>query len=315
MNLETNYLGLKLRGPLVIGASPCSDDIEAARRLEDAGAAAIVVPSLFEEQLVEGAPPRSAGVDAGAYRYSPDEYLRQIDRLKRALEIPVIASLNGHHSGSWTVFAEQIERAGADAIEVNFYQVVSSPSVAADQVEVEMLTVIGELRAVVDLPLAAKISPYHASVAQLAVALELAGADGVVVFNRFYEPDISTDGFEVVPCLRLSTPGELLLRLRWLAILSPLLRGSLSVTGGVHTWSGVVKSLLTGAHTVQIVSAVLKHGPQILTKLQRGLKAWMREHRYTQLDQFRGTANYERARDASGYERANYVRVLQSWEA
>lgn len=313
MNLATTYLGLPLRSPLIIGASPCSDDIDEARRLEEAGASAIVMPSLFEEQLAERRPQvRSSGI--GTYRHSPAEYLRQLERLKRTLSIPVIASLNGHHPGSWTVFAEQLERAGADAIEVNFYQVVGDPTIAADQVEIEMLQVIGALRALVKLPLAAKISPYHASVAQLAVALELAGASGIVVFNRFYEPDISTDGFEVVPRLRLSEPSELLLRLRWLAILAPLLRGSLGATGGVHRWSGVVKALLAGAHAVQVVSAVLRHGPSVIADMHRGLETWMREQGHTRVDEFRGHADSCRSPDREAYDRANYVRVLQSWE-
>jgi dihydroorotate dehydrogenase (fumarate) len=177
-----------------------------------------------------------------------------------------------------------------------------------------MLELVGGISGSVGIPVAVKLSPFHTSVAQLAVALDLAGASGIVLFNRFYQPDIDTDDLSVQPFLRLSEPGELLLRLRWLAIVSPQVRGSLSVTGGVHTGSGVVKALLTGAHTVQIVSALLKHGPHVLVTLREGLESWMGEHGFSNLDQFRGMLNQERCRDSAAYERANYIRVLQSWK-
>jgi dihydroorotate dehydrogenase (fumarate) len=320
MNLATNYLGLKLQNPFVAGASPCCDDVDVALRLQDAGASAVVMRSLFEEQIETGiatAPPRDAGgiaPDDADYLVSPEEYLRQIEHLKRTLTIPVIASLNGHHPGSWTNFASQLERAGADAIELNFYQVVTDPAIAADQIEREMLEMTGHVCDAVKIPVAAKLSPYHSGLAQLAVALELVGAAGIVIFNRFYQPDVDTDDLEVQPLLRLSEPGELLLRLRWLAILSPLLRGSLSATGGIHTSAGVVKSLLTGAHTVQLVSVLLRHGPHVIASLREGLEAWMRQHDYTDIDQFRGMLNHQRCRDTAAYERANYIRVLQSWK-
>lgn len=320
MNLATNYLGLSLSSPFVVGASPCCDDLEVAMRLQDAGASAVVMRSLFAEQIT--ASRQTTPVtrepadfsDYAEYQLSPDEYLRQIDHLKKSVSIPIIASLNGHHPGSWIDFAAQLERAGADAIELNFYQVVTDPAVAADQVETEMLEMVGGVSSSVRIPIAAKLSPFHASVAQLAVALELAGASGIVVFNRFYQPDVNTDDLEVQPLLRLSDPSELLLRLRWLAILSPLLRGSLSASGGIHSTSGVVKALLTGAHTVQLVSVLLKHGPPVIACLRSGLENWMREHDYADLEQFRGKLNHQRCRDSAAYERANYIRVLQSWK-
>lgn len=322
MNLATNYLGLALQSPFVVGASPCCDDVDVAERLQDEGASAMVMRSLFEEQINAArgirAPKRPAELAEFAehadYLLSPAEYLRQIERLKRTLSIPVIASLNGHHPGSWVDFAVQLEQAGADAIELNFYQVVTDPTVAADQVETEMLEMVGAVSGSVRIPVAAKISPFHASVAQLGVALELAGAAGIVLFNRFYQPDVDTDDLDVQPLLRLSEPGELLLRLRWLAILSPLLRCSLSATGGIHSFGGVVKAILTGAHTVQLVSVLLRHGPGVLTALRNGLEGWMGEHDYTDLDQFRGMLNHQRCRDSAAYERANYIRVLQSWK-
>ena len=320
MNLATEYLGLRLHSPFVVGASPCCDSLEMARRLEDAGAAALVLRSLFAEQLTSLPRPALRVTAAEAfpefadYQVSPGEYLRQIQNLKRVVSIPIIASLNGHHQGPWMDFARRLERAGADAIELNFYEVVTDAAVPADEVEVEMLEVVGSVAGSVRIPVAAKISPFHASVAQLAVALELAGAAGIVLFNRFYQPDVNIDDVDVQPLLRLSDPSEALLRLRWLAILSPIIRGSLSATGGIHTSAGVVKALLTGAHTVQVVSAVLKHGPPVITSLRTGLQSWMREHGFESVDAFRGLLNHRRCRDTTAYERANYIRVLQSWK-
>ncbi len=322
MNLETSYLGLALRSPFVVGASPFCDDVYVARKLQDAGAAAVVMRSLFEEQLelLPHPMPTSDGSEVADYpefadyQLVPEAYLRQVDRLKNTLTIPVIASLNGRHPGTWIEFARRLEGAGADAIELNFYHVVTDPAIAADQVETEMLETVGILAGSVNIPVAVKLSPYHASVAQLAVALELAGAAGITVFNRFYQPEINIDDIKVQPQLHLSDSSELLLRLRWLAILAPLLRCSLAATGGVHTSADVVKALLTGAHAVQVVSVLLKHGPFVLSTLRQGLEKWMDAHGYTEIDQFRGLLNLEQCRDPETYERANYIRVLQSWK-
>ena len=232
--------------------------------------------------------------------------------LKTQLTIPVIASLNGHQPGVWTEFAARLERAGADAIELNFYQVVTDPAIAADQVETEMLRTVSEVATAVRIPVAVKLSPFHSSLAQLAIALELAGAAGIVVFNRFFQPDVDPESLEVRPVLRLSEPSELLLRLRWLAILSPQVRGSLAVSGGVHTAADAVKALLTGAHAVQVVSVLLRHGPLALRTLLRGLETWMEQQGFAELADFRGRLNLARCRDPSAYERANYIRTLQS---
>lgn len=324
MNLATRYLGLDLKNPFVVGASPFCDDLDLARRLQDAGAAALVMRSLFQEQITQRQSSRpvakldDAAVefpDFAAYQLSPDDYLRQLEQLKATVSIPVIASLNAHHTGSWIDFSERIEAAGADAIELNFYQVVTDPSVASDEVETEMLQLVGAISGQIRIPVAVKLSPFHTSIAQLAVALELAGASGLVLFNRFYQPDINTEDLAIQPSLRLSDPDELLLRLRWLAIVSPLLRGSLSVTGGIHSWSGVVKALLTGAHTFQLVSVLLKHGPHVIVTLREGLENWMREHGYSDLQQCRGLLNLQRCADPAAFERANYIRVLQSWKS
>ncbi|HVS52840.1 MAG TPA: dihydroorotate dehydrogenase-like protein [Opitutaceae bacterium] len=328
MKLATTYLGLPLHNPFVIGASPFSDDVFVARQLQDAGAAALVMRSLFEEQIdfeqralqhhVET--PAESHAEATSYfpkveeyQLTPDHYLRQIDRLKKTLSIPVIASLNGCRPGGWTDYARRFEASGADAIELNLYQLVTSPTVGADEIEADMLETVRNVAGVVRIPVAVKISAFHTSPVQFAVALENAGAAGVVVFNRFYQPDFNLEDLEVVPQLKLSSPSELLLRLRWLAIISPHLRGSLSATGGVHTSEDAAKALLAGADTIQVVSALLRHGPRYLTTLIEGLRLWLNEHGYENLEQLRGAMNHEHCPDPAAFERANYIKILQSW--
>lgn len=313
MNLTTRYLGLTLRSPFVVGASPLCDDADTARRLQDAGAGALVMRSLFEEQLIAPAPGGASSFPEYAdYQMSPDSYVAHLEDLKSHVSVPVIASLNGHQRGAWTTLAPRLERAGADAIELNFYQVVTDPAIAADQVETEMLAVVGEVSSAVKIPVAVKLSPFHSSITQLAVALELAGSAGTVLFNRFFQPEIDPEAMVVRPVLRLSEPGELLLRLRWLAILSPQIRGSLAVSGGVHATEDAVRSLLAGAHAIQVVSVVLRHGPMVLTSMRQGVAQWMRDHGMETLDDFRGRLNLARTPDPSAYERANYIRVLQA---
>ena len=325
MNLATDYLGLKLRSPFVVGASPFCDDTAVAFRLQDAGAGALVMRSLFGEQfeatLRVSPPPESDDTSAAtdnfpeyaAYQFAPEAYLRQLRHLKSNLSIPIIASLNGHHPGGWIDYAKRLADAGADAIEVNFYQVVTDVAIDADDVEAAMLATVGDLAGAVKIPIAVKLSPFHTAIAQLAVALELAGAAGVVLFNRFYQPDVNIDDLEVQSHLRLSDSSELLLRLRWLAILAPQLKGTLVATGGVHTAADAVKSILTGAHAVQIVSAALRNGPRSISSLVVGLQEWMRQHSFDEISQFRGLLDSSRSRNAAAFERANYIRTLQSW--
>ena len=328
MNLTTPYLGLTLRNPLVVGASPFCDNTQIARQLEDSGAAAVVMRSLFEEQidaeqralnhLIEtpaesNAEGTSYFPSFAEYQLAPDHYLRQLAHLKKALSIPVIASLNGCRPGGWTDYARRFESTGADAIELNLYQLITDPTLAGDDVEADMLNTVREVAGSVKIPVSVKLSPFHTSPAQFAVALEAAGAAGVVLFNRFYQPDFNLEDLEVNPQLRLSDPSELLLRLRWLAIISPHLRGSLAATGGVHASTDVVKALLAGAHTVQLVSVLLRNGPRILTAILAGLRTWLGEHGYDDLEQLRGAMNLSRCPDASAFERANYIRILQSW--
>lgn len=328
MKLSTQYLGLTLRNPLVIGASPFCDNVSVARQLEDAGAAAIVMRSLFEEQIdaeeramlhhletpaESTAEARSYFPAYSDYQLAPDHYLRQIASLKGTLSIPVIASLNGCRPGGWTDYARRFEAAGADAIELNLYQLVTDPGIAGDDVEADMLHTVRDVVGSVKIPVAVKISPFHTSPAQFALALESAGAAGVVLFNRFYQPDFDLEDLAVTPQLRLSDPSELLLRLRWLAILSPHVRGSLVASGGIHGHFDVVKALFAGAHAVQLVSVLLKHGPRFLAALLNGLRAWMAEHDYESVAQLRGALNLRRCPDPTAFERANYIRILQSW--
>ncbi len=328
MNLKTHYLGLTLENPLIVGASPFCDNVAAARQLQDAGASAIVMRSLFEEQIdaeqkgllqnTEGMADSNPEATSyfpsyNEYQLTPDHYLRQLAELKKALSIPVIASLNGCRPGGWTDYARRFEAAGANAVELNLYQLVTESNVAGDQVEAEMLETVANVVNCVKVPVAVKLSPFHTSPAHFAKALENVGAAGVVTFNRFYQPDFNIDDLEVHPHLRLSDSSELLLRLRWLAILSPQLRMSLAVSGGVHTTEDIVKALLAGAHGVQMVSVLLRHGPRIITTLLAGLNHWMEERGYESIEQLRGSMNLKRCPDPTAFERANYIRILQSW--
>ena len=328
MNLNVRYLGLTLRSPLVVGASPLCDDVATCRALEAAGAGAIVLRSLFAEQIqptlrlipapatARGATATPATCDFPAledYQLAPGPYLRHLTRVKKAVRIPVIASLNGRHLGAWARCAHQLEGAGADAIELNPYQVVTDAKLSSDQVEVETLQILRAVVATVKIPVAVKLSPFHTSLAQFATAVELSGAAGLVLFNRFCQPDFDVDRLELLPQLPLSDSSELLLRLRWLAILSPTTRGSLACSGGVHQPLDVVKAILAGAHGVQIVSALLKNGPDFLTVLRRGVETWMEAHGYASPDDFRGAMNLSRCPDPSDHERAGYIRILQGW--
>lgn len=328
MKLATKYLGLSLRSPLVVGASPFCENTAIARQLQDAGAGAMVMRSLFEEQIDAEAralvhhteTPAESFAEATSYfprfadyQLSPDRYLRQIEELKRALTIPIIASLNGARPGGWTDYARRFEAAGADAIELNLYELVTDPAIAGDEVEADMVETVRQVVSAVRIPVSVKLSPFHTSPVQFVTVLEHAGAAGVVLFNRFYQPDFNIEELVATPQLALSDRSELLLRLRWLAILSPRVRGSLSATGGVHTTSDVVKAILAGADTVQLVSVLLRHGPRFLTTLVNGLREWLDEHDYQSVDQLRGVMSHRRCPDPAAFERANYIRILQTW--
>lgn len=328
MDMTTQYLGFKLAHPIIPGAGPMSDDLDQVRQLEDAGAPMITLRSLFEEQLVQeqllsyrtGNSVTESFAEAATFLphqdefvMGPQEYLEHLRRVKEAVSLPVVASLNGTTIGGWLDYARLIAKTGADALELNLYDLATDPARNGAAIEKEMMQVVREVKRRVQLPLAVKLSPFFTSMADVAHRLVEAGADAVVLFNRFYQPDIDIDALDVKPTLELSHSSELLLRLRWLAILSGRIQCDLAVTGGVHTASDVIKSLMCGAKVVQTVSALLHHGAKHLRTLTTQVHDWIVEHEYESLSQLRGSMNLQRCPDPRSYERANYMRVLQSW--
>ena len=328
MDLSTNWLGLRLAHPLIPGASPLVDDLSSVDRLAAAGAAAITMHSLFEEQIEGDRLARERWHDVHAdshaeaasylpaaelYALGPDEYLEQIARIRRRVDVPVIASLNGTTPGAWLRYARSIEEAGASALELNLYDLATDPDVGAAEVERRALEVVRSVCGSVAIPVGVKLSPFHTSLPSFARELGRAGARGVVLFNRFYQPDIDVESLEVVRTLRLSDPSELNLRLRWLAVLSGRLDLSLAASGGVHCGLDAVKAVMAGAHCVQLVSALLRHGPERLADVLAGLRGWMEQHEYASVAQMRGSMDLSRCPDPRAFERANYVHVLQGW--
>ena len=328
MNLQTSYLGLTLKNPLMPGASPMVDDLDLVRRLEDAGAAAIVMHSLFEEQLLmeERAYTRhlegctNAFSEATSFLPEPDDfslsseqYLEQLRRIREAVDIPVIASLNGSTPGGWVEIAAKLEEAGADAVELNFYDIPVDASISAREVESDALQIVRSVRRRVSLPIALKISPFFSSLPNFARKAADSGANGLVVFNRFYQPDIDIENLEVLPTLSLSDSSELRMRLRWLAILFGIPGLSLGASGGVHTAEDTVKALMAGADAVQMVSVLLRRGPEWIGRVLQDVVRWLEEHEYESLDQLRGSMSLQNCPDPAAFERANYMRILQAW--
>ena len=330
MNMKTKYLGLELEHPFIAGASPLTGDLDMVRRLEDAGAAAITMSSLFEEQITREQTGMiydmelSAGSSAEAVsffpptselRFGPDNYLNEIRLIKAATKVPVIASLNGVTASGWLDYAKGIEQAGADALELNLYHLATNPLETADQIEKRMLEIVRTIKGNVKLPVAVKLSPFFTSLAHFAKVLQGAGADAVVLFNRFYQPDLNIETLEVEPTLQLSTSSELLLRLRWLALLSAQLEVPLAVSGGVHTATDAIKATMAGATGIQMVSALLQHGPERLKKVREDMAAWMVEKEYESISQMRGSLSLLKCPNPMAFERANYMRVLAGWKA
>jgi dihydroorotate dehydrogenase (fumarate) len=309
MDLATNYLGFKLPHPFIAGAGPLADTVESAKRLEDAGAAAIVMRSLFEEQIGTPAPTiRPSSMKAEEYVMRPDDYLEQLRKIKEAVGIPVFASLNGHTLGEWLNFAGALEQAGAAALELNLFDVPTDVAASAATSEQNAVEMVREIRKIAKIPLAVKLSPFYTALANFAKTLEEAGANGMVLFNRSFEADIDVEKLEIVAQRQLSDSRELLLRLRWLAILSGSLRSAqLAVTGGVHSAVDAVKAVMCGASAIQMVSALLKQGPEQLSKVRESTIKWMEEKGYESLAQLHGPMNTLRTR-------ANYIRLLQTWQ-
>lgn len=329
MDLSTTYLGLDLPHPFMPGASPLVDDLDTVRRLEDCGAAAIVMHSLFEEQLVGEQMATHAALDEPSHSYAealtylpvmdefslgPDEYLEQLVHIQHAVDVPVIASLNGTSWGGWLEYARLIEQAGADALELNTYQLATDPERDGESIEAETLAMVGELASNLKIPIAVKLSPFYTSLAHFAQRLVEVEADGLVLFNRFYQADVDLENLDAKRSLHLSHSSELLLRLRWLAILSGQIETSYAVTGGVHSSTDALKAILAGADAVQVVSLLLRHGCESLRELRNGVEAWLEENEYESLEQARGSLNLARTPNPSVYERANYLHILQSWK-
>jgi dihydroorotate dehydrogenase (fumarate) len=328
MNLGTTYLGLELKNPIVCGACPLGTNIDTIRHLEMAGAAAVVLPSLFEEEIVGEAQAQMAMESVGAgfgeassylpdpegYHVGPERYLDHVKAAKDAASIPIIGSLNGSTPGGWIRYAEKIEKAGADAIELNAYYLATDPEATGAAIEEQVLAVVRAVREAVSIPIAIKLSPFYSSLSNFARELEKAGADGLVLFNRFYQPDIDIEELDVIPNLRLSTADELRLRLRWLSILSSQVKMSLAATGGAHNAVDVIKAVMTGAHSVQMVSALLIHGPEHIQRTLEAVEFWLTEHEYESLEQMRGSMNMSKVPVPAKLTRANYMKMLDSWQ-
>jgi dihydroorotate dehydrogenase (fumarate) len=328
MNLSTSYMGFELPHPIVPGASPMVDDLDTVRRLEDSGAPMIVMHSLFEEQIVAEQVAVTRAIEIGDESYSealnylprpedfelgPAEYLEQVRKIKDAVSVPVIASINGVTEGGWLEYARLIESAGADGLELNVFQVQSQTHLSGEQTERRQIEIVRTVKNSVRIPLAVKLSPFYSSVANFAHQLDEAGVEGLILFNRFYEPDIDVEQSEVVPTNLLSSPSELLLRLRWIGILFGRVGTSLAATGGVHTAQDVVKAVMAGADAVQMVSSLLMQGPEYLKTVRAGLEQWLNDHGYDSLRQMRGNISQLRCATPEAFERGNYVKILQSW--
>ena len=328
MDLTTRYLGLDLPHPLMTGASPMVDRLDLVKRLEDAGAAAITMHSLFEEQIAMEQRATLHHIEVHAesfaealsyfpnpedYNLGPQEYLEQIRRIKAMVDLPVIASLNGATGRGWVDYAKLMEEAGANAIELNVYFLATDLDEPGTTLEERVVAIARSVKQAVRVPVAVKLSPYFSSVANVAKRLDAVGVDGIVVFNRFYQPDIDVEALEVAPRLRLSDPSELLLRVRWLALLSGRVKADLCCSGGVHSGQDVIKAMMAGAKGVQLVSTLLHHGPDQLTKIRQELERWMEDHEYESIKQMTGSMNLLRCPDPAAFERANYTRILQTW--
>jgi len=326
MDLKTRYLGMDLRTPLVASASPLTGNLDSIRRLEDAGAAAIVLPSLFQEQLMQERYELHHFLNQGTESYAesltyfpepeefelgPDHYLNLIRRAKEATEIPIIASLNGKSLGGWTDFAQKIELAGADALELNVYYIPTDPALTSVEVEQTYIDIVRAVRSSVSLPVAVKLSPFFSSFANMAQRLDDAGADALVLFNRFYQPDIDLEALEVQPRVLLSTPQAMRLPLTWIGILHGRIKADLAATGGIHTAADALKMLMVGASVTMLCSALLSLGIKEIGVMEQGLRSWMEEHEYESVQQMQGSMSQRHSPDPSAFERAQYMRAVK----
>jgi dihydroorotate dehydrogenase (fumarate) len=328
-DLSTTYLGLKLRSPLVVSASPLSRDLDGIRRLEEAGASAVVLYSLFEEQLRQEEVDLNYHLTAGTESFAesltyflqasefhtgPEGYLKHIRKAKAAVKIPVIASLNGSTLGGWTKFAAEIERAGADAIECNVYYIPTDPTVSAAHIEQTYLDILQAVKATVTIPVAIKLSPFFSNLSNMAHRLDEAGADALVLFNRFYQPDIDLEELEIRPNVLLSTPQALRLPLTWIGILHGRVKASLAATGGVHAAEDAVKLLMVGANVTMMCSSLMRYGIDHLRHVERELRDWMEAHEYESVAQMQGSMSQLKCSDPGAFERAQYMRAVKGMQ-
>ncbi len=326
IDLKTTYLGLKLRTPLIPSASPLTHEIDNVRRLEDAGASAVVLYSLFEEQLrqesmeldhyLQATAESSAEAvsyfpQANEFHLGPEGYLEHIRKVKAAVKIPIIASLNGATVGGWTEYAREIQQAGADALECNIYSIPTNPETTSAEVEQSYIDIVKAVKSAVTIPVAVKLSPFFSNLANFARRLEGAGADGLVLFNRFYQPDIDLEELEIRPSVLLSTPQALRLPLTWVGILFGRLKASLAATSGVHSAEDVIKLLMVGADVTMLCSTLLRNGVGHLKVIEQGIEEWMEKHEYESVDQMKGSMSQKRCADPSAFERAQYMRAVK----
>ncbi|RMF55111.1 MAG: dihydroorotate dehydrogenase-like protein [Calditrichaeota bacterium] len=328
MDLKTSYMGFELKNPLVASASPLSASVDTIKELEDMGIAAVVMYSLFEEQIQRDAHEidhflttfSESYAEALSYFPEPEEfhnmeaeeYLDQIRKLKEAVDIPVIGSLNGVSPGGWIKFAQKMEEAGADALELNVYYIPTDPKLTSQEVEQIYLDDLKAVKSAVNIPVAMKLSPYFSSFANMAHRLDKAGADALVLFNRFYQPDIDLETLEVVPQIHLSNSHEIQLPLRWIAILYGTIEASLAATSGVHTADDVLKLVMAGADVTMMASVLLKEGPRAVSRILENLQNWMEEHEYESISQMKGSMSYQAVAEPAALVRANYIKTLQS---
>jgi dihydroorotate dehydrogenase (fumarate) len=328
MDLNTTYLGLKLRTPLVVAASPLSEEIDSLKRMEDAGAAAVVLYSLFEEQLRQDRAELAHNLEQGTesfaesltyfpepeeFHLGPEEYLKHIAKAKKATRLPIIASLNGSSAGGWTQYAKQIQQAGADALELNIYHIPTDPNLSGAAVEQTYLDILKAAKSEVTIPVAVKLSPFFSNFANMAKRLDDAGANGLVLFNRFYQPDIDLETLEVKPNILLSTPMAMRVPLRWIAILYGHVRANLAATSGIHRASDVLKMLMAGADVTMLCSVLIRHGVRQISTIERDLVAWLEEHEYESVSQLKGSLSQKNCPAPAEFERAQYMRAISNY--
>ena len=325
MNLATTYMGLSLKSPLIVGSSPLTEDLDTVRQLEDAGAAALILPSLYEEEITceqlsdffstetygDSFPEASSYIPEPESAPGPDEYLEHLRRVKQAVGIPVLASLNGSTPGGWMNYARLMEEAGADGIELHLYHAASDPDLSAADVESQLLQTVWEVKGELRIPVAVKISPLFTAFANFAMQIDKAGADAIVLFTRFHKVDFDVLELEVLRRVELSSSADLDLRLRGTAVLAGRVKASLGITGGVHTALDVIKGTMAGAHGLQMVSALMRHGPRYLQSLRTEVEAWMVANEWSSLEEMRGNMSFARIPNPAVYERESFRRMFQ----